>query len=74
MLVAGGRGKEAEAETEIYAQGNPGVKKLSPEHCLVLVLGTLHCCWSQRPWFLYSPAQKLVCLTLGSSSTKHGFG
>lgn len=39
MLVAGGRGKEAEAETEIYAQGNPGVKKLSPEHCLVLVLG-----------------------------------
>lgn len=74
LSVTGGRGKEAEAETEIYAQGNPGVKKLSPEHCLVLVLGTLYYCRPRRPLFLYSLAQKLVCLTLGSSSTKHGFG
>lgn len=28
----------------------------------------------EGPWFLYSPAQKLVCLILGSSSTEHGFG
>lgn len=49
MPVAGGRGKEAEAETEIHAQGNPGVKQLSPEHCLILVLRTLHCCRPRTP-------------------------
>lgn len=49
MRVAGGRGKEVEAETEIYAPGKTGVKQLSPEYCLVLVLGILHCCQPRRP-------------------------
>lgn len=66
----------AEAQIQIYAQGNPGVEQLSPEHYLVLVPGILHC---QRPLvstFSFSEAGlwevALLSMALGEMSALSG--
>lgn len=73
MSVAGGRGEEAEAQTETYAQGNPGVEQLSPEHCLVLApkaLGYLILLF--RSWSVGLSEVALLGMALGERCAHFG--